>query len=54
MLAMKWLDHGVTTRERLTTGELKRLTAGTFGFAGDHLAGGKGLPPALSYSPAVI
>jgi hypothetical protein len=43
-----------TTRKRLTAGDLKRLTAGTFGFAGDNLAGGKWLPPAPSVSPAVM
>jgi hypothetical protein len=31
----------------------KRLTAGTFVFAGDHLAGGKPLPPAHCKPPGV-
>lgn len=45
--------HYNTTRKRLTTGTLKRLTAGTFVFAGDHLAGGKPLPPAHWKTPGV-
>jgi hypothetical protein len=43
----------LTTRKGLTTGDLKMLTAGTFGFASDNLAGGKRLPLAFSDSPVV-
>jgi hypothetical protein len=42
-----------TTRQRLTAGALKRLTAGVFAFAGDNLAGGNALPLAPSFSPVV-
>jgi uncharacterized metal-binding protein len=43
----------VTTTKSLTAGAPKTPTAGVFVFAGDHLAGGKLLSPALSCSPAV-
>jgi hypothetical protein len=51
-LRLAWLP-GLTTRKRLTTGTLKRLTAGIFAFAGDNLAGGNALPLAPSFSPVV-
>jgi hypothetical protein len=47
------LGRVFTTRKKLTAGDLKRLTAGTFGFFGDHLAGGNSLPPAYCNSPGV-
>jgi hypothetical protein len=42
-----------TTRKKLTAGDLKMLTAGTFEFADGNLTGGKRLPPAFSNSPVV-
>jgi hypothetical protein len=45
--------HTSTTRQRLTTGDLKWLTAGTFAFASDNLAGGNALPPAFCKPPGV-